>query len=144
MAKYKLVFVALVAVASCSTIAFAQENRGTAEQRAACTPDALRLCASSIFDASKVESCLRMKKGELTAPCRWVLIAASRQQKQIRDRAGAEAVATRRGCADSEAAIDMIDHWMEGIPDTPHHAFRSLSSGLPGRGSSFLLYPRAI
>ena len=72
MPKYKLVFVALVVVASCSTIAFAQENRGTAEQRAACTPDALRLCASSIFDASKVESCLRMKKGELTARCRSV------------------------------------------------------------------------
>ena len=72
MSKYKLVFVALVAVGSFSTIAFAEENRGIAEQRAACTPDAFRLCAGSIPDASKVESCLRMKKAELTAPCRSV------------------------------------------------------------------------
>jgi hypothetical protein len=29
----------------CATTAFAQENRGTPEQRAACAPDAFRLCA---------------------------------------------------------------------------------------------------
>ena len=33
MSKYKLVFVALVAVGSFSTIAFAEENRGIAEQK---------------------------------------------------------------------------------------------------------------
>jgi hypothetical protein len=70
--KITLVIIAVVAITSGSTIAFAQENRGTAEQRAACTPDALRLCARSIFDASKVERCLRMKKEELSAPCRSV------------------------------------------------------------------------
>jgi hypothetical protein len=70
--KITLVGVALVALTPGSTIAFAQANRGTAEQRAACTPDALRLCGGSIFDASKVERCLRIKKGELSAPCRSV------------------------------------------------------------------------
>ena len=72
MSKYRLLFVVLVGVASCSALASAHENRGTVAQRVACTPDAFRLCASSIPDASKVESCLRMKKGELTAPCRSV------------------------------------------------------------------------
>ena len=43
MFKYTLV-VMLAALFSNGT-AFAQENRGTAEQRAACAPDAFRLCA---------------------------------------------------------------------------------------------------
>lgn len=70
--KIIVVGIAIMALTPGSTIAFAQENRGTAEQRAACTPDALRLCGGSIFDASKVERCLRTKKAELSAPCRSV------------------------------------------------------------------------
>ena len=37
--------IAVLAVLLCVTAASAQDNRGTPEQRAACAPDAFRLCA---------------------------------------------------------------------------------------------------
>jgi hypothetical protein len=40
----------VLAALLCATTASAQDNRGTPEQRAACTPDALRLCGSYIPD----------------------------------------------------------------------------------------------
>ena len=52
--------------------AFAQENRGTPEQRAACAPDAFRLCLSYIPDATNVEACLRQRKSDLSDACRAV------------------------------------------------------------------------
>ncbi|TAI65650.1 hypothetical protein CWO89_12335 [Bradyrhizobium sp. Leo170] len=52
--------------------AFAQENRGTPEQRAACAPDAFRLCASYIPDARNVEACLRQRMSDLSDACRVV------------------------------------------------------------------------
>jgi hypothetical protein len=54
------------------TVSFAQENRGTPEQRAACSPDAFRLCANDIPDPNKVENCLRQKKIKLSDQCRLV------------------------------------------------------------------------
>ena len=72
MLKYKIAIVVLGAAVSASTASIAQESRGTAQQRAACAPDAFRLCASYIPDASRVESCLRLKKSELSGPCRLV------------------------------------------------------------------------
>ena len=62
--------IALLMVALCSAAAQAQENRGTAEQRAACAPDALRLCLTSIPDATRVEKCLRQRKSDLSSRCR--------------------------------------------------------------------------
>lgn len=64
-------FIAVLA-ALLTTAAFAQENRGTPEQRAACTPDAFRLCASYIPDPSKVEQCLRQNRSDLSGACRSV------------------------------------------------------------------------
>jgi hypothetical protein len=52
--------------------AFAQEDRGTAEQRAACTSDAFRLCAGYIPDPTNVEACLRQRKSDLNEACRAV------------------------------------------------------------------------
>ena len=60
MSKYTLV-VMLAALFGNGT-AIAQENRGTAEQRAACAPDAFRLCLSYILDATNVEACPQAKK----------------------------------------------------------------------------------
>ena len=48
-----------LAVLLCATTASAQENRGTPEQRAACAPDAFRLCVGYIPDPTSVEQCLR-------------------------------------------------------------------------------------
>ena len=47
--------IAVVAALLCATTAFAQENRGTPQQRAACAPDAFRLCAVYIPDSTRVE-----------------------------------------------------------------------------------------
>ena len=38
----------VLALLLCATTASAQDNRGTPEQRAACAPDAIRLCSSYI------------------------------------------------------------------------------------------------
>jgi len=72
MPKYHLVLVAAVAAIAWTTTALAQENRGTPEQRAACAPDAFRLCSAYIPDASRVELCLRQNKSELSDACRSV------------------------------------------------------------------------
>jgi hypothetical protein len=61
---------AVVAALLYATTASAQENRGTPEQRAACAPDAFRLCSSYILDATKVETCLRQNKSDLSNACR--------------------------------------------------------------------------
>jgi hypothetical protein len=70
MPNHKFVAVIMLAASMCA--ANAQENRGTPEQQAACTPDAFRLCSSFIPDADKVESCLRQRKPDLSNACRAV------------------------------------------------------------------------
>ncbi len=72
MTNRHFVAIVLTAACICNTAALAQESRGTPEQRAACTPDAFRLCSDYIPDASKVESCLRHRKPELSNACRSV------------------------------------------------------------------------
>jgi hypothetical protein len=64
--------IAVVAALLCATTASAQENCGTPEQRAACAPDAFRLCAGYIPDPIRVEQCLRQSKPDLTDACRLV------------------------------------------------------------------------
>ena len=53
--------------------ALAQENRGTEEQRVACTPDVLRLCSSEIPNVDRIVACLRHEKSQLSAGCRLAL-----------------------------------------------------------------------
>ncbi|QPF88901.1 hypothetical protein [Bradyrhizobium commune] len=73
MFKFKIALAALlVASLGNSAAALAQEDRGTPEQRAACTSDAFRLCASDIPDPARVESCLRHRKLDLSEACRLV------------------------------------------------------------------------
>jgi hypothetical protein len=62
----------VLAMMLCATTASAQENRGTPEQRAACAPDAFRLCAGFIPDPARVEQCLRQNKSDLSDACRSV------------------------------------------------------------------------
>ncbi len=50
--------------------ASAEEYHGTAEQRAACTPDAFRLCGNYIPDPKKIQLCLQKQKSQLSAGCR--------------------------------------------------------------------------
>jgi hypothetical protein len=66
--------VATVLLAACigHTAALAQEDRGTPEQRVACTPKAFRLCSNYIPDPVGVESCLQQRKLDLSDACRSV------------------------------------------------------------------------
>jgi hypothetical protein len=76
----------VLAVLLCAATASAQENRGTPEQRAACTPDALRLCGSYVPDPTRVEHCLRQNISGLSEACRSVFEPGTKavaQQKQI-------------------------------------------------------------
>ena len=63
---------AIAALLLCVTTAAAQQNQGTAEQRAACAPDAFRLCFGEIPDPVKVEGCLRQRQSELSGACRTI------------------------------------------------------------------------
>jgi hypothetical protein len=63
---------ALAVLLCATTAAAAQENRGTPEQRAACAPDAFRLCISYIPDPTSVEQCLRRNEVDLSDACRSV------------------------------------------------------------------------
>ncbi len=44
----------------------------TAEQRAACTPDAFRLCSSEIPNISAITACMRKNKSSLSSACKAV------------------------------------------------------------------------
>jgi hypothetical protein len=65
-------YIAVLAALLSATAASAQEDRGTPEQRAACAPDAFRLCAGYIPDPARVEQCLRQNKSDLSDSCRSV------------------------------------------------------------------------
>lgn len=68
----------LLAAFFCTTIAHAQDYRGTSEQRLSCTPDAFRLCASYIPDGAQVENCLRQNMPNLSEACRSVFDQSAR------------------------------------------------------------------
>jgi len=68
----------LLALLLSATTASAQENRGSPEQRAACTPDAFRLCVGYIPDPTSVEQCLRRNESDLSDACRSVFEQSAR------------------------------------------------------------------
>jgi hypothetical protein len=72
ISKSNCLFIAAAATFLYATSAFAQENHGTPEQRAACAPDAFRLCSDYIPDPTRVEHGLRQKKSDLSDACRSV------------------------------------------------------------------------
>lgn len=75
--SYRRFFIVTVALCFSNGLAVAEENRGSPEQRAACTSDAFRLCANYIPDATGVEACLRHRKPNLSDACRAVFEHAS-------------------------------------------------------------------
>jgi hypothetical protein len=72
ISKFNRLSIAVATTLLCGTSAFAQENHGSPEQRAACAPDAFRLCAGYIPDPTRVEHCLRQNKSDLSDACRSV------------------------------------------------------------------------
>ena len=77
-----------LAVLLCATTAYAQENRGTSEQRAACAPDAFRFCIGYIPNPTGVEHCLRQNMSDLSDACRLVFdlsagVSASKAPREL-------------------------------------------------------------
>jgi ribosomal protein S19E (S16A) len=65
----KSVTVGLLAVVTCAAPALAE----TRTERAACTPDVMRLCASQIPNVGAITSCLQEKRASLSSSCRMVM-----------------------------------------------------------------------
>lgn len=61
---------ALTVVIAIAAVASAKAAETTYAQRLACTPDALRLCASEIPDIDAVKACMVANKANLSAACR--------------------------------------------------------------------------
>lgn len=77
----RLTILAALALVTVSTPALAQ---ATAVQRAACTPDVLRLCSSEIPDIDAIKSCLRRERSSLGSACRSVMDQADRPRLATR------------------------------------------------------------
>jgi hypothetical protein len=67
--------IALVVLAASGGAARAE---ATGAQRAACTPDVWRLCASEIPDVGAIKVCLRREKARLSVACRTVIETADK------------------------------------------------------------------
>jgi hypothetical protein len=52
----------------------AAAERGTAAQRAACTPDVFRLCMSEIPNVDGIVACLKREKNQLSSGCRVAIL----------------------------------------------------------------------
>ena len=46
---------------------------GTAEQRAACTPDVFRLCSAEMPNVDHIVACLKRERPNLSKPCQTVI-----------------------------------------------------------------------
>lgn len=67
--------------------------QGTAEQRAACTPEVLRLCGADIPDVARITGCLRRERARLGAACRQAMggdVTATGSLAKRQDRRPAE------------------------------------------------------
>ncbi|RYB06286.1 hypothetical protein [Lichenibacterium ramalinae] len=62
---------ALIVSLALPTAAWA-ENRGSADDQLACTPDVYRLCSSFIPDEDAITACLQQHKPQLSPACRTV------------------------------------------------------------------------
>ncbi|GJE60159.1 hypothetical protein [Methylobacterium trifolii] len=68
----------VIAILSLLTLTAPAYAEATSAQRAACTPDVWRLCASEIPDVGAIKLCLRREKPRLSAGCRTVMDAAEK------------------------------------------------------------------
>jgi hypothetical protein len=58
-------------------------ERGTAEQRRACTPDVFKHCSEFIPDAERITVCLREKVRELSPGCRVVMTGLKKAEATV-------------------------------------------------------------
>ncbi len=65
-------FAVAVAVSLLGSTGASSAEGFTAEQRAACTPDAFRLCASDMPNVSAITACMRKNRSSLSTACKAV------------------------------------------------------------------------
>ena len=73
---------ALIIVLGSLSYSTSSDALGTAEQRAACTPDVFRLCSASIPSVSAIIACMEAKKSQLSPGCR-VAFDGPKQPKRV-------------------------------------------------------------
>lgn len=76
------------------------ENRGTADEQAACTPDVFRLCAQFIPSESRIVACLMQSRPRLSPACGRVFAAAA--SRQARNTTSSRRVVQRRKAVGSK------------------------------------------
>jgi hypothetical protein len=59
-------------------VATGASANGTAEQRAACTPDVFRLCSSEIPNVDRIIACMKTKQNSLSPQCKAALRVSKR------------------------------------------------------------------
>ncbi|WP_375465000.1 hypothetical protein [uncultured Methylobacterium sp.] len=79
--------------------------QGTAAQRAACSPDAFRLCASHIPDVGAITACLRAERSRLSPACRTAMDEASPAVRQAEARPAAPRTIVERAPARPAARL---------------------------------------
>lgn len=86
------------------------------EQRRACTPDALRLCAHEIPNLARIIQCLRDNKPNLSSECRYMFEVAERRQPAARRSLSRDETGGRFWCTvkiPPEAPSDVWSAWCE-------------------------------
>ncbi|GJD95670.1 hypothetical protein [Methylobacterium iners] len=60
--------------------------QGSSAERAACTPDVFRLCASHIPSVGQITACLKRERASLSAGCRTVMDNADKATTKVATR----------------------------------------------------------
>ncbi len=79
MGANRIAFFSLLIAFSLTGLASAEAQQVTAEQRAACTPDAMRLCSSEIPDIGRVTACMKANRARLSARCQATFASVASQ-----------------------------------------------------------------
>ncbi len=106
---------ALVLAAFAPAPAFSQ---GTAAQRAACTPDALRLCSSEIPNVDRITTCMRREKSRLSAACLLVFDKIEPPATTTATRSLNETGAGSNWCAFGSNPVPGDDVWVAWCKET--------------------------
>ena len=78
-------YLILACTVALPTVALAQQNRGSAEDQMACTPDVYRLCSGDIPDEDAITACLQQHKPQLSSGCKAVFSRPSTPSPKEQD-----------------------------------------------------------
>jgi hypothetical protein len=66
------IFLVLVILLTETSLSFAQGQKGTPQERQACTRDAQRFCRQQLGDDGAVQACLQQNRAKLSSSCQKV------------------------------------------------------------------------